>query len=198
MWTSLYGEPGRSVKIRFSEHEHCLITDLFSKSAVIEHQHDTGHQIIFKTTSPPPLQMEIEIELSSPVYLLQSLVFLLLRQLIARLRYVNWLSRCINATEVTVKVWRLGWFRYCALNLLFSSLRKFTLWYVKSFCYHALTSNLLFTNFYFINSFLFSYLFLKKTHITAQLTSKTCNLFNMIRSKSEKHISFSIYKLLHF
>ena len=45
------GETGRSIKTRISEHRRCLQTGLLSHSAVAEHQHNTGHQILFDNSS---------------------------------------------------------------------------------------------------------------------------------------------------
>lgn len=43
------GEMSRSDS-RLSEHDHCLRSILLSKFTFAEHQHETGHQAIFKNT----------------------------------------------------------------------------------------------------------------------------------------------------
>lgn len=40
-------ETGHSVKTRLSQNRICLRTDLLSDYAVAEHQHNTGHEILF-------------------------------------------------------------------------------------------------------------------------------------------------------
>lgn len=45
------GETGRSIKTRLCEHQRYLRTGLLAKSAIAEHQHETGHQILFDSTS---------------------------------------------------------------------------------------------------------------------------------------------------
>lgn len=45
------GETGRSLIIKFSEHQHCLTSGLLTHSAVPEHHHQTGHQTLFDSTS---------------------------------------------------------------------------------------------------------------------------------------------------
>lgn len=45
------GETGRSVKPRLAEQQRCLQSGMLSRSAIAEHHKDTGHPILFNTTS---------------------------------------------------------------------------------------------------------------------------------------------------
>ena len=44
------GETGRCIKIRIQEHKRYLRAGLLTHSAVAEHQHETGHTILFKNS----------------------------------------------------------------------------------------------------------------------------------------------------